>query len=56
MGVPIVYQIDFFNPNSFFWLQEINIQNKDLIYVANAVATELDKFLGIAKRTNSLGF
>jgi len=56
MGVPIVYQIDFFNPNSFFWLQEISIQNKDLIYVANAVATELDKFLGIAKRTNSLGF
>jgi polysaccharide export outer membrane protein len=55
MGVPIVYQVSFLNPNSFFWLQQVNIRNNDLIYVANAVVTELDKFLTIAERTNLLG-
>lgn len=55
MGVPVVYQVSFMDPISFFWLQQINIRNKDLIYVANAVVTELDKFIGIAARTNLLG-
>lgn len=55
MGVPVVYQVSFLDPSSFFWLQQINIRNKDLIYVANAVVTELDKFIGIAARTNLLG-
>ncbi len=55
MGVPIVYKISFLDPNSFFWLQQVNIRNNDLIYVANAIVTELEKFLTIAERTNLLG-
>ena len=55
MGVPIVYRVSFLDPNSFFWLQQVNIRNNDLIYVANAVVTELDKFIGIAARTNLFG-
>jgi polysaccharide export outer membrane protein len=55
MGVPVVYQISFQDPNSFFWLQQVKIRNNDLIYVANTLTSELDKFTGIAARGTLLG-
>lgn len=55
VGVPVVYQISFLDPNSFFWLQQVKIRNNDLIYVANTLTSELDKFIGIAARGSLLG-
>lgn len=43
--VPVVYRVDLKNPNSLFWLQRIQMRDKDVVYVANAPTTELQKFL-----------
>lgn len=45
--VPVVYRIDLKDPKSFFVAQSFQIQNKDVLYVSNAPAAELQKFLGI---------
>lgn len=43
--IPVVYQIDFNKPSSFFAVQNFPIQDKDVIYVANMPSAELEKFL-----------
>ena len=43
--VPVVYQIDFGRPDSFFAAQTFRIRNGDIIYVAPASGYELSKFL-----------
>ncbi|WP_287143104.1 polysaccharide biosynthesis/export family protein [Achromobacter sp.] len=43
--VPVVYQVDLRDPASFFVTQNFPIQNRDVIYVANAPAAEFEKFL-----------
>jgi polysaccharide biosynthesis/export protein len=35
------------NPNSFFVMQNFPISNKDVVYVSNAPAAELQKFLNL---------
>lgn len=45
--VPVVYRIDLTNPNSFFVMQSFGINNKDILYVSNAPAVELQKFLNL---------
>jgi polysaccharide export outer membrane protein len=45
--VPVIYRIDLKNPSSFFVVQNFPINNKDLIYVSNASAAELQKFLNL---------
>ena len=45
--VPVVYRIDLRNPASFFVMQSFAINNKDILYVSNAPAAELQKFLNI---------
>jgi polysaccharide export outer membrane protein len=45
--VPVVYRVDLRNPNSFFVMQNFAVQNKDVLYVSNAPAAELQKFLNI---------
>jgi len=45
--VPVVYRIDLKNPSSFFVMQSFAINNKDIVYVSNAPATELQKFLNL---------
>jgi polysaccharide export outer membrane protein len=45
--VPVVFRIDLDNPSSFFVMQSFPIENKDVLYVANAPATELLKFLNL---------
>jgi len=54
-GVPIVFRVRFSDPRSFFWLQQIKVRNNDLIYVANAVAVELQKFIDLASQTALVG-
>jgi len=43
--VPVVYRVDLKNPRSLFWIQSFPVKDKDVLYVANAPVTELQKFL-----------
>ena len=45
--VPVVYRIDLSNPASFFVMQSFPIENRDVLYVSNAPANELQKFLNL---------
>ncbi len=45
--VPIVYRLDMSDPTAFFVAQNFEIRNRDVLYVSNASAVELQKFLNI---------
>lgn len=50
--IPVVYRIDLSDPRAFLLAQHFPLKNQDVLYVANAPAAELQKFLGIV--TSSL--
>lgn len=54
-GVPMVYRIHFSDPNSFFWLQQLQVRSNDTIFVSNAVAVEFDKFVSLITRGTGFG-
>jgi polysaccharide export outer membrane protein len=45
--VPVVYRLDLKDPTSFFVMQGFPVQNKDILFVSNAPAAELQKFLNL---------
>jgi polysaccharide export outer membrane protein len=45
--VPVVYRVDLKDPRSLFWIQSFPVKDKDVLYVANAPVTELQKFLNL---------
>ena len=45
--VPVVYRLDLRDPGSFFVMQSFTMQNRDVLYVSNAPAAELQKFLNL---------
>lgn len=45
--VPVIYRLDLSNPASFFVMQGFALNNKDLLYVSNAPAAELQKVLNL---------
>jgi polysaccharide biosynthesis/export protein len=45
--VPVIYRIDLKDPASFFVAQSFMVQNKDVLYVSNAPAAELQKFANL---------
>lgn len=45
--VPVIYQVNLKDPASFFAAQNFPIDNKDVLYVANAPAAEFQKFLNM---------
>lgn len=45
--VAVVYRVDLLNPGSFFVMQSFPIHNRDVLFVSNAPAAELQKFLNI---------
>ena len=45
--VPVVYNFNLNNPASFFVIQNFAISNGDVLYVSNAPAAELQKFLNL---------
>lgn len=49
--VPVVYRVDLKDPRTFLVLQNFPVKNKDVVYVANAPAAELQKFLNILSST-----
>ena len=45
--VPVIYQLDLKDPASFFVAQSFPVRHRDVLYVSNAPAAELQKFLNI---------
>jgi polysaccharide export outer membrane protein len=45
--VPVVYRVDLKEPRAFLVAQNFPMKDKDVVYVANAPAAELQKFLNI---------
>ena len=45
--VAVVYRLDLKDPAVFFAAQNFPVQNRDVLYVSNAPAAELQKFLNI---------
>ncbi|MDD4915598.1 MAG: polysaccharide export protein [Methylococcales bacterium] len=45
--VPVVYRVNLKNPATFLVSQSFPMQNKDVMYVANAPSAELQKFLNL---------
>jgi polysaccharide export outer membrane protein len=43
--IPMIYNINFRDPAGFFLATKVQMQNKDVIYVSNAEAVEVTKFL-----------
>ena len=43
--VPVVYQVNFNDPGTFFVTQNFPMQDKDVLYVANMPSAEIEKFL-----------
>ena len=50
-SLPVVYQVDLKDPRVFLGAQNFPMKNKDVVYVANAPAAELQKFLNILSST-----
>ena len=44
-GRPVVYRINMRSPQTYFAIQQFPMQDKDLIYIANAPTVQLYKFL-----------
>ena len=45
--IPVIYRLNLKDPATFFVAQSFPVQNKDVLYVSNAPAAELQKFLNI---------
>ena len=44
-GMPVVYKVNMRDPQTFFAIQQFAMQDKDLIYIANAPTVQIYKFL-----------
>jgi polysaccharide biosynthesis/export protein len=49
--VPVVYRVNLRDPNSLFVAQSFLIRDNDMLYIANAPAAELQKFLNLLVST-----
>lgn len=45
--VPVVYRLNLRNANSYFMARAFQMRNNDILYVANAPLTEVQKFLSV---------
>ncbi|WP_211922258.1 polysaccharide biosynthesis/export family protein [Desulfolutivibrio sulfodismutans] len=59
--VPVIYSVNLRDPATFFAAQSFPIKDKDVLYVSNAPATEIMKFLSIitsvtSPSLNTLGY
>jgi polysaccharide export outer membrane protein len=54
--VPVVYRVNMRNPTAYFYTKAFMLQNKDVLYVANARSVEVGKILGLINlATRSVG-
>jgi polysaccharide export outer membrane protein len=49
--IAVVYRVDLKDPRAFFLVQNFPMENKDVLYVANAPAAQLQKFLNLLVST-----
>jgi polysaccharide export outer membrane protein len=45
--VPLVYRLDLSDAKAYFAAKRFPVEDKDILYVANADMTELEKFFGL---------
>lgn len=45
--IPVIYRVNLRDPSTFFTAQGFPMRNKDILYVSNAPAAELQKFLNL---------
>ena len=50
--IPVIYNINFRNPGSYFLATTFEMRNKDVIYVSNSVSVEATKFLTYIRTVN----
>lgn len=43
--IPVIYSLDLRDPSGFFLAKQVDMRNKDIIFVANAASVEITKFL-----------
>jgi polysaccharide export outer membrane protein len=51
--IPVIYNINFRNPASYFLATTFEMRNKDVIYVSNSVSVEATKFLTYVRLVNA---
>jgi polysaccharide export outer membrane protein len=51
--IPVIYNINFRNPASYFLATTFEMRNKDVIYVSNSVSVEATKFLTYVRLINA---
>ena len=51
--IPVIYNINFRNPGSYFLATTFEMRNKDVIQVSNSVSTEATKFLTYIRTVSS---
>jgi polysaccharide biosynthesis/export protein len=51
VNIPVIYRINLRDPRTFFVAQGFQMENKDVLYVANASAAEAQKFLNLLLTT-----
>lgn len=52
--VPVVYRVNLRDPRAYFYARQFEIRDRDVLYVANAPLTELQKFLQILGAASSV--
>jgi polysaccharide biosynthesis/export protein len=51
--IPVIYNINFRNPGSYFLATTLEMRNKDVIYVSNSVSVEATKFINYIRLLNA---
>jgi polysaccharide export outer membrane protein len=51
--IPVIYNINFRNPASYFLATTLEMRNKDVIYVSNSVSAEATKFINYIRLLNA---
>jgi polysaccharide biosynthesis/export protein len=46
-GLPVIYKVNMRDPQTYFAIQQFAMQDKDMIYIANAPTVQLYKFLSL---------
>jgi polysaccharide export outer membrane protein len=46
-GIPVVYKVNMRDPETYFSIQQFAMQDKDVVYIANAPTVQLYKFLSL---------
>ena len=47
MQDPVIYRLDLMNPTNYFLAQQLQMHDKDVVYIANAPANLPTKFIGV---------